>query len=83
MQVLSLRVSNRKDKKYVADVIADGKLHRNVHFGSRDYQHFRDSTPLRAFSHLDHNDPKRRERFHQRHKNNHGIAAQLSKMLLW
>ena len=35
MRVLKLDVSNRRDKKYVADVIIDDKLYQNVHFGNR------------------------------------------------
>jgi len=83
MRVLKLEVSNRRDKKYVADVIIDDKLYQNVHFGSRNYQHYRDMTPIKAFSHLDHTDIKRRENFHARHRNNNGPAAKLSKELLW
>jgi hypothetical protein len=54
-----------------------------VNFGSRDHQHYKDRTPLKLWSHLDHNDNARRDRFYARHKNNNGIAAQLSKKYLW
>jgi len=39
-----------------------------VHFGDSRYQHYKDSTPLKAFKHLDHNDEERRRRYRQRHR---------------
>lgn len=83
MKVLKLNVSNRKDKKYVADVIIDDKLYQNVHFGSKAHQHYRDMTPIKAYSHLDHRDLSRKEKFHTRHKKNTGAAARLAKEFLW
>lgn len=60
---IEFKISDRPDKKY--------KARRNkgewVHFGSRNHEHFRDSTPLKAFSHLDHNDPERRKQYIKRH----------------
>jgi len=38
-----------------------------VPFGGAGYQHYRDSTPWRELSHLDHGDPKRRENYRKRH----------------
>jgi hypothetical protein len=51
-------------KKYTAIIMATGK---RVHFGDRRYQHFRDRTPLRLYSHLDHNDLARRDNYRKRH----------------
>ena len=56
--------STMKNKKYMTRT-PGGKL---VHFGSRKYQQFSDSTGLGLYSHLDHNDPKRRENYRKRHK---------------
>jgi hypothetical protein len=47
--------STRKNKKYLAGVYdARGELIRKSHFGDSRYQHYRDSTPVKLFSHLDH-----------------------------
>jgi hypothetical protein len=45
-------------------VRVDGKT---IHFGDKRYQHYKDSTPLKAYSHLDHNDTKRRALYYKRH----------------
>lgn len=66
------------NKKY--KVIVNGKV---IQFGDKSYQQFRDSTPLKLYSHLNHNDMQRRKAFHARHKKNTGIQAQLSKQFLW
>jgi hypothetical protein len=66
------------NKKY--KVIVNGKV---IQFGDKSHQQFRDSTPLKLYSHLDHNDMQRRKAFHARHKKNTGIPAQLSKQFLW
>jgi hypothetical protein len=83
MEVFDLRKSTRKNKKYMADVKINGILHKNVHFGSLNYEQYKDSTPLKLYSNLDHNNLKRRELFHIRHQHNHGPAAMLSKEFLW
>jgi hypothetical protein len=53
--------------KYTA-IMPDGK---RVHFGHRDYQHYKDSVPKRLggglWSHKDHGDKKRRENYRKRH----------------
>ena len=83
MEVFNLRKSTRKNKKYAADVKLNGKLYKNVNFGSLNYQQYKDSTPLKLYSHLDHNDLDRKIKFHKRHKHNNGPAALLSKEFLW
>ena len=55
--------SESKNKKYVA-ILSDGK---KVHFGDSRYQHYKDTTPITAYSHLDHNDPKRKKSYYARH----------------
>ena len=74
MEVFNLRKSNKKNKKYVADVIIDNKLYENVNFGDLRYEHYRDSTPLKLYSHLDHNDLQRKINYHKRHAKNTGPA---------
>ncbi|KAL7679688.1 hypothetical protein Plhal304r1_c075g0162551 [Plasmopara halstedii] len=58
---------------------------RKVDFGARGYAQYRDQTPLKAFSHLDHNDEKRRHRYYLRHKVDFSSfsADFLSKRYLW
>jgi len=57
------KVSQRKGKKY--DVYKDGKY--IVSFGSSNHQQYRDKTPIKAYSYLNHNDKERRKRYYQRH----------------
>lgn len=40
-----------------------------VHFGDSRYPQYRDTTPLKLYSHLDHNDKTRRELYYNRHSN--------------
>ena len=42
-----------------------GKL---IHFGDKRYQHFKDTTPLKLYSNLDHGDEKRRDSYLKRAK---------------
>ena len=54
-------------KKYTA-ILPTGK---HVHFGHRDYEHYKDSVPKHLggglWSHKDHLDPKRRKNYRKRH----------------
>lgn len=55
--------STRYNKKYM--------VHHNnkwIHFGDINYEHFFDRTPLKLYSHLDHNDKSRRELYLKRAK---------------
>jgi hypothetical protein len=38
-----------------------------VYFGDTSYQQYEDRSPLKLYSNLDHNDPKRRELYYKRH----------------
>jgi hypothetical protein len=73
--------SSRKGKKYMV-LLDNGKT---VHFGSSDYQQYRDSTPLKLYSSLDHLDEARRNRYYARHKYNYPQYTPdwLSKTFLW
>lgn len=68
-QFIKFKKSNRKNKKYRA-VLKNKKTGNtvNVHFGDTRYEHYKDSTGLGEYSHLDHNDKDRRERYIKRHK---------------
>ena len=56
--------STNPKKKYMVTT-PEGKL---IHWGSASHQHYRDRTPLKLYSHLDHNDKQRRMFYHNRHK---------------
>jgi hypothetical protein len=56
--------SNHKYKKYSVTT-PKGK---NIHFGDTRYQQYKDSTGLDMYSHLDHLDKQRRERYLTRAK---------------
>ena len=58
-----IQQSTRSSKKYM--VYYGGKW---IHFGDRNMQQYKDLTPLRLYSYLDHNDPVRRERYLKRAK---------------
>ena len=59
---LRFEKSNRKNKKYMVF------YNKWIHFGDKRYSHYRDSTPLKLYSHLDHNDIKRRNAYLKRAK---------------
>jgi hypothetical protein len=61
--------SRTKGKKY--DAIIEDKVtkrQQRVPFGDVNYQHYKDSTGLKLYSRLDHNDPKRRANYKARHE---------------
>lgn len=83
MEVLNIKKSNQKNKKYSADVRIGDKIYKNINFGDTRYQQYHDNTKLKLYKHLDHNDTDRRTLYHIRHKNNNGLASLLSKHYLW
>lgn len=77
----SWMISPVKNKKYRV-ILSDGK---KVDFGDSRHAQYRDSTPLKAYQHLDHLDKKRRANYYARH-NIDGpkfSADWLSKKYLW
>lgn len=60
---MEIKKSTRQNKKYMVKV-----NNKWIHFGALDYSHYRDTTPLKLYSHLDHNDPERRKRYRARHE---------------
>lgn len=83
VKLLKIQESPVMYKKYRADVLIDEEVFKNVDFGDTRYSQFRDSTPLKLYSNLDHGDRERLRLYHIRHKNNNGPAALLSKRFLW
>ena len=55
--------SGVKTKKY-STITPSGKW---INFGSAKYQHYKDATGLGLYSHLDHNDKARRDKYRARH----------------
>jgi len=70
-----------KNKKYRV-LLSNGKT---VDFGDTRYQQYHDSSPLKLYSSLDHNDMNRRARYYSRHPINYApySADWLSKKYLW
>jgi len=62
IELKTIRKSTRQFKKYMVKV---GK--RWIHFGDNRYQQYRDSTPLKLYSYLDHKDKERKKSYYQRH----------------
>ena len=60
---IKIKQSTRAAKKYMA-VLPSGK---KIHFGAKGYEQFRDSTPLKLYSSMDHGNKKRRENYFSRH----------------
>lgn len=87
MQKYVIVPPRRKNKKYsVIKYNKDKKKYEYLlSFGDSSYQHFKDSTPLKLYSHLDHGDYLRRENYFRRfgHTNNKESAKYWSNKYLW
>lgn len=85
MYRLEFSKSKNKLKKYKVIVYKNNKKYKVVNFGSITHQHFKDTTPLKLYSNLDHNDNKRRLNYFKRHKKNYPkySADYFSKKYLW
>lgn len=70
--------SNVKNKKYRVEFIHKGKPYK-VNFGHLQYQQFKDSTPLKLYKHLNHNDSERRKRYLARSKGIRNKDGKLTK----
>ena len=65
---IKFSISNQKNKKYKAvHILPSGKIGHTTHFGDKRYEHYKDTTPLKAYTDLDHLDKERRERYRKRH----------------
>jgi hypothetical protein len=86
-ELVGFRRSSHKHKKY--DGIIQHKMTKRqlkIPFGDRRYQQFRDQTPLKLYSHLDHNDLRRRHNYLARHSKTSGnkySSSWFSKNYLW
>ncbi len=75
-----------KNKKY--DAILKNKETgqiKKIPFGQLPYEHYKDSTGLNLYSHLDHLNEKRRELYYKRHNKQYPkfSADYFSKKYLW
>lgn len=66
--------STRKYKKYSV-ITPAGRI---LHFGDTRYKHYKDTTGLKHYSHLDHGDKTRRERYLVRAKGIKNKKGELS-----
>ena len=75
--------SKAKNKKYSVYVKGKGGKPKLIHFGDSRYGQFKDK--LGEYSHLDHNDPKRRKSYYNRHGKATSIdtAKYWSHKILW
>ena len=65
---MEFKKSTNYNKKYMVKTPSG----RWIHFGAltpngKGYFHYRDTTPLKLYTHLNHNDPERRRRYKERH----------------
>jgi len=68
-KLIEFKKSKFKNKKYDAILInkKNGKI-KKIPFGQKGYEQFKDVTGLHIYSHLDHQDKKRRELYRKRHE---------------
>ena len=68
--MLTFKRSTRKNKKYMVSKNNGVNFTKDnwIHFGDTRYEQFKDQTPLKLYSHLNHNDTKRRMNYLQRSK---------------
>ena len=67
-RIVEIYPSNRLHKKYTAVVRnKETGVERSVAFGDKRYQQYKDSSPLKTYSNLDHGDKKRRAAYFSRH----------------
>jgi len=82
--LVDIRLSTRKNKKY--DAYIRNRYNGNVvkiSFGYAPMPHYKDSTPLKFYSHLDHNDEARRVRYQQRFRSRYDPRYYSSTYFSW
>ena len=68
VKLYKIMKSKRKNKKYSVYVPSNNKRgYKIIHFGDSRYQQYKDKTPLKLYTHLNHNDKKRRKLYYNRH----------------
>jgi hypothetical protein len=84
---IKFQKSKTRFKKYDA-IIEDVKTRRKqtIPFGDKRYEQYRDSTGLKLYSRLDHNDEKRRQNYlarHEKTRNKKWSPSWFSATFLW
>ena len=81
MENYEIKISTRKNKKY--DVFKNGNYH--LSFGDSRYQQYKDTTPLKHYSNLDHNDKQRLKNYYSRFRmtGDKNLARYWSNKFLW
>lgn len=75
-----------KEKKYRAIIIhKPTNKQYTIDFGATSYEHYKDATPLKLYSNLNHLDKNRRRLYYSRHNpdTNYMNANTLSAIFLW
>lgn len=69
-KIINFKRSTNPDKKYIAYIknLNTNKI-RILHFGASAYEQYKDRTPLKLFSHKNHNDKRRQMNYYSRHSN--------------
>ena len=83
--VYTISLSDKPDKKLMADYETKSGKKKRLYFGSSAHEHFKDATGLLP-KHLNHNDPERRRLFRARFRNQYNDepnSLTLSWHLLW
>ena len=55
------------NKKYKVVIHSKDGSKKTVQFGDKRYEHFKDTTPLKLYTRLNHGDKKRRKNYRARH----------------
>jgi hypothetical protein len=72
-RIVKFMKSSRPKKKYMAMIEnLKTKKRRTIHFGASDYPQYKDRTPLKLYSHKNHGDKKRMQRYFKRHSRSIG-----------
>jgi len=75
------------NKKYkVVLYSSTGAKIKTIQFGDKRYEHFKDKTPLKLYSHLNHNDKIRRKNYKNRHEHDRHVlysAGWFADKYLW
>lgn len=73
-------------KKYKVEIYSDKIKVKTVQFGDRRYEQYKDSTPLKLYTNLNHNDKDRRRRYKIRHEKDRHVkytAGWFADRYLW
>lgn len=73
-------------KKYKVELYEKGEKIKTIQFGDKRYEHYKDSTPLKLYTHLNHLDKERRKRYKNRHEKDRHVkytAGWFADKFLW